>query len=190
LVRSTSTEILISLVVIMCTLIFSADSAENIRPATPSSASMPTPTTETFAIRWSCDTPSAPIIFATRSVRSSASARSSSGTVNEMSARPPCPTFCTIMSTAIPDSASAENNAWLEPGWSGAPSSVIRASSLARAMPLTGRFTAWSDARISVPGMSLKLDRTTTFTPNFLANSIDRECITPAPRLASSSISS
>ena len=128
--------------------------------------------------------------FATRVVRSRASARSSSGTVNEMSARPACPTFCTIMSTAIPESASVEKSEWLEPGWSGAPSSVMRASSLASATPLTGRRTAWSAARISVPGMSLKLDRTTTFTPNFLANSIDRGCITPAPRLASSSISS
>ena len=56
--------------------------------------------------------------------------------------------------------------------------------------PLAGRGLARSAATIIVPGSALKLDRTITGTPNFLANSIDRECITPAPRLASSSISS
>ena len=40
------------------------------------------------------------------------------------------------------------------------------------------------------PGTSLKLLRTWIGTLNFLANSIERLCITPAPRLASSSISS
>ena len=43
---------------------------------------------------------------------------------------------------------------------------------------------------IHVPSTSLKLLRTCTGTSNFLANSIDRECMTPAPALASSSISS
>jgi len=43
---------------------------------------------------------------------------------------------------------------------------------------------------IIVPGWSLKLLRTWTGTENFLANSIERLCITPAPALASSSISS
>ena len=43
-----------------------------------------------------------------------------------------------------------------------------------------------------VPGSSLKLAllRTWIGTLNFLPNSIERLCITPAPRLASSSISS
>ena len=59
-----------------------------------------------------------------------------------------------------------------------------------RPTPLAGRGVDSSAARITVPGTSLKLDRTSTFTPNFLANSIDRGCMTPAPRLASSSISS
>ena len=94
------------------------------------------------------------------------------------------------MSTAIPEAANCEKSAWLEPGWSGTFSSVIRASSFASATPLAGRGVDSSAARITVPGMSLKLDRTSTFTPNFLANSIDRECMTPAPKLASSSISS
>ena len=49
-VRAISTEILISLVVIMRTLIFSRESAENIFPATPSALAMPTPTTDIFAI--------------------------------------------------------------------------------------------------------------------------------------------
>ena len=94
------------------------------------------------------------------------------------------------MSTAMPLAASRENRAWLDPGWSGTFSSVMRASSLARATPLAGRGVDSSAERITVPGTSLKLDRTSTLTPNFLANSIDRECMTPAPRLASSSISS
>src|SRR2546427_172380 len=41
-----------------------------------------------------------------------------------------------------------------------------------------------------VPGLSFKLERTSKTTPNFFANSTDRDCITLAPRLASSSISS
>ena len=44
-----STDILISLVVIIRTLIPLRDSAENRRPATPSSRAIPTPTTETLA---------------------------------------------------------------------------------------------------------------------------------------------
>ena len=43
---------------------------------------------------------------------------------------------------------------------------------------------------IQVPGASENELRTWIGTPYFLANSIERECITPAPRLASSSISS
>ena len=151
---------------------------------------MPTPTTDTLATPSSCDTPPAPRAAATRWLASTACWRSSLGTVKEMSACPPCPTFCTIMSMAIPAAASAEKSAWLEPGWSGTFSTVIRASSLASATPLAGRGLARSAGRIIVPGTGLKLDRTITGTPNFLANSIERECITPAPRLASSSISS
>jgi len=43
---------------------------------------------------------------------------------------------------------------------------------------------------IQVPSTSLKELRTITGTSNFLANSMERECITPAPALANSSISS
>ena len=41
-----------------------------------------------------------------------------------------------------------------------------------------------------VPGLLLRLERTSKMTPNFLANSTERDCITFAPRLANSSISS
>jgi hypothetical protein len=42
----------------------------------------------------------------------------------------------------------------------------------------------------SVPGSGLKVERTCTVTPYFLANSTERACRTLAPRLAISSISS
>ena len=76
------------------------------------------------------------------------------------------------------------------PGRSGTPSTVTRASSLIIAAPQTGWSGASGSAAIIVPGWSLKLLRTWTGTLNFLANSIERLCITPAPALASSSISS
>ncbi len=43
---------------------------------------------------------------------------------------------------------------------------------------------------IQVPSASERALRTMSGTSNFLANSIDRECMTPAPMLAISSISS
>ena len=111
--------------------------------------------------------------------------------MNEISDLPFSPTFCTIMSTVILRSASREKISRLVPGTSGTPTTVIRASSRRHGRtadrlvrPLRLR------ARSSCPAMSLKLLRTWIGTEYFLANSIERLCITPAPRLASSSISS
>ncbi len=73
---------------------------------------------------------------------------------------------------------------------SGTPETVIRASLRVIAAPLTTRPGASDSDSIIVPGMSVKLLRTWIGTENFLANSMERLCITPAPRLASSSISS
>ena len=94
------------------------------------------------------------------------------------------------MSIAIRLAATCEKIVEAAPGRSGTPRTVTRASFLATAAPQTGWFGASGSATIIVPGSSLKLLRTWIGTSNFLPNSIDRLCITPAPALASSSISS
>ena len=68
----------------------------------------------------------------------------------------------------------------------------MRASSLASAAPVTATPSrrASASGTIQVPSASVNELRTCSGTSYFLANSIDRECMTPAPRLASSSISS
>ena len=76
------------------------------------------------------------------------------------------------------------------PGRSGTLRTVTRASFLIMAAPHTARPANSGSATIIVPGLSLKLLRTCTGTANFLANSIERLCITPAPAVANSSISS
>ena len=69
---------------------------------------------------------------------------------------------------------------------------MIWASFFVSAAPLTARSADSDSLPITVPGSSLKvwLLHTWIGTLNFLPNSIDRLCMTPAPRLASSSISS
>ena len=69
---------------------------------------------------------------------------------------------------------------------------MICASFFVSAQPLTARVAASETGPMIVPGSSLKLAllRTWIGTLNFLPNSIERLCITPAPRLASSRISS
>ncbi len=113
------------------------------------------------------------------------------GTVKPMVALPPLPTFWAIMSTTMFVSATAAKMRWLTPGRSGTPSSTIRASSRDQGRP--------ADRHLGHPvrlghdpgalGVAERV-RTMTGTSNFLANSMDRECMTPAPTLASSSISS
>ena len=67
---------------------------------------------------------------------------------------------------------------------------VNRASSLVKAAPQTATEGDSGIETIMDPGASEKLLRTRMGTSNFLANSIDRLCMTLAPKLASSSISS
>jgi hypothetical protein len=190
--RSTSTLILISLVVIIWMLMPAWAKASNIVVATPVWVFMPRPTTETLATSGSWATPEAPTDRAAFSTARSVSARSPESTVKLTSVVPSVATFWTIMSTTICDPAIEWKSEWTTPGRSGTRKTVIRASSLARAAPVTvtPSLRACPSATIQVPGASEKELRTWTGTPYFLANSIDRECMTPAPRLASSSISS
>ena len=95
------------------------------------------------------------------------------------------------MSTTMFCSAMAANTRWLTPGWSGTSARLIRASSLTIAAPHTTTSRIHSvAATIHVPSASVNDERTISGVSNFLANSILRECITPAPTEASSSISS
>ncbi len=183
---------MISLVVIIWRLIPAAASASNMAVATPVWVRIPIPTTETLATSASWVTPEAPISPAAASAVRSVSARSPLATVKLTSVAPPVETFWTIMSTTIFRAAIVRNTEWTTPGRSGTPRRVIRASSLARAAPVTATPSrrASSSPTIHVPGASENELRTWIGTPYFLANSMDRECITPAPRLASSSISS
>ncbi len=107
-----------------------------------------------------------------------------------MSVRPSAATFCAIMSIGTFLAVTLAKIVIAAPGRSGTPSTVTRASFLIIAAPHTGSPTASGSLTIIVPAMSLKLLRTWTGTPNFLANSMERLCITPAPAVASSSISS
>ena len=95
------------------------------------------------------------------------------------------------MSSGIARSAMRRKMSFITPGRSGRPASVTRAASRTRASPVTSGPTSPDCVRpMTVPGSSVRLLRTTTGTPYLPANSMLRECITPAPRLASSSISS
>ena len=107
-----------------------------------------------------------------------------------MSARPSAATFWAIMSMGMFLAVTLAKIVIAAPGRSGTPSTVTRASFLIIAAPQTGRPATSGSLTIIVPLVSLKLLRTWTGTQNFLANSIERLCITPAPAVASSSISS
>ena len=95
------------------------------------------------------------------------------------------------MSTAMFTGRDLREDARLVPGRSGTPAIVMRASFLVErraADRLVGCFGLGDDHRARLVGEAAC--GTWIGTPNFLANSIERLCITPAPRLASSSISS
>ena len=190
--RDTKQETLISLVVIASMLISASANARNIRSATPDWVAMPSPTTETFETLASCETLPAPTASAASFTASKARLSSLSSTVKEISALPSMPAVCMIISTATFTLASFSKIVRLTPGLSGTPVTVIRASSLVKAQPLTARLADSVMGPIIEPGSSVKtpLLRTWIGTLNFLPNSIDRLCITPAPRLASSNISS
>ncbi len=155
-VRTTSTLILISLVVIIWMLMPASASAPNMVVATPVCVRMPRPTADTLATSASCVTPEAPIAFAAASAATSVSARSPESTVKLTSVAPSVATFWTIMSTTMFAPAIVWNNEWTTPGRSGTPVIVSRASSLAKAAPVTGapRRRASDSATIHVPSAS------------------------------------
>jgi hypothetical protein len=84
--------------------------------------------------------------------------------------------FCTIMSTLIVASPMALKMRAATPGLSGTPTRVSLAWFLSSETP---RMTTPSMLRVSsftmVPGLSLRLERTSNTTPNFLANSTERQ---------------
>ena len=133
----------------------------NILRATPAWLRMPTPITEILATLVS-DLISANLRSALAfSRRSTARARSARGTVKVMSVElPSSETFCTIMSTLMLAPASGPKIAAATPGRSATRVTVILASSLEKAMPLTTDFSnPWdmisSSSTTSVPGRSL-----------------------------------
>ena len=96
--------------------------------ATPGFVFIPAPTRLTRAIPASVLTAVAPISPARARVISSPVARSSWGSVKEMSVTPWSDTFCTIMSTFTSSSARRRNSRAAMPGWSGTPLTVTLAS--------------------------------------------------------------
>jgi len=133
-------------------------------------------------------------LFLNASMTFCALSKSGLSSVNERSvAGVPVPwlMFWTIISTFTVGVAEGLEMRAATPGLSGTATSVILAWFLSSETPRT---TTPSMLLVSsftmVPGFSLRLERTSNTTPNFFANSTERLCITLAPRLASSSISS
>ena len=113
---------------------------------------------------------------------SRASATSSRGTVNDMSARWPsdCGSFWMIMSTLMFASASAVSTRPAMPGTSGSPVRVIRASAVEWVTAvMSARSIVCSSSWITVPGPSSKLDRQWIVTPWLRAYSTERSWSTP-----------
>ena len=163
--------------------------ARNMRPATPGCVAMPRPTMESFdTSRRRCSLrPPIPC----RRPRRPGAWRADRRENRERDVA------VAVVGDVLHDhvhgdvlSASFENTLSAAPGRSGTPITFTRASFFNRAAPQTARPAISGSATIIVPGLSLKLLRTWTGTENFLANSIERLCITPAPAVASSSISS
>src|ERR1035437_8853852 len=194
LARSTTTEILISLVEIISILIPSRASVSNILPATPVWLFMPTPTMDSLAILSVAMTAPKPTSGFSASMTFCALSRSGLSTVNERSvAGLPLPwlMFCTIISTFTVASPIALKMRAATPGLSGTATSVTFAWFLSSETPRTTTSSIFLVSSFTmVPGFSLRLERTSKMTANFLANSTERDCMTFAPRLASSSISS
>src|SRR6476661_9877354 len=87
--------------------------------------------------------------------------RSERGTVKEMSVCPAVETFCTIMSTLTPSSASARNTDAATPGRSGTCSIVIFASDTSWVTPeMIAASIKGTSSTTQVPGAQVKLDRT------------------------------
>ena len=128
---------------------------------------MPTPTMLTFAMLLSCTTPVELTSGTTACRTASVCFRSVSGTVNERSASWPCPlTLRTIMSTLMFAFARALKMPAAMPGRSGTLSIVTFACFLSAATPRTTMFSmAFTSSFTRVPGLSSKLDSTSSVTP-------------------------
>ena len=185
------TAILISEVEIIWILMPPALMVSKSFAATPEWDRMPIPTTLSFAMPSCAIRSTAPISFATGRNASSAFGSSSFASVKEMSVVPLTETFCTIISMTMFAPASAVKIRAAVPGLSGTWTMVTFAWLRST---LTPRMTTFSIPAFSsftmVPGFWLKLLRTSKTTPNFFANSTERDCITFEPLLAISSISS
>ena len=109
-----------------------------------------------------------------------------------MSVVPLADTFCTIMSTFTPASASARKTRAATPGVSGTATIVAFASDASWVTPDTIAFssTRSPSSAILVPSLSENDARTWSATPYLRAISIDRAIMTRAPVAAISSISS
>ena len=95
------------------------------------------------------------------------------------------------MSTLTFASASAVKILPAMPGWSGTPSSVIRASSVECVTAvIRGRSIVSSSPTTKVPGSSVNEERQWMRTPWVRPYSTERSCSTPAPEADISSISS
>ena len=160
--------------------------------ATPEWERMPMPTAESLAMPASVSIAA----LAERPERTGLSAawalpRSFECIVNECRARPSWAMFEMIMSRLISASASAPRMRPDMPGSSGMPVIVTRACERSIDTP---RMTTCSmlgcSSNTRVPGLSLSEERTSKMTPNFFANSTDRDCMTLEPDEAISSISS
>ncbi len=158
-------EILISEVLIIKMLMFSAAMASNIRAATPALFFMPTPTMETLAMFSSLNTLPAPISAATGLTIARVFFKSPLGTVNVRSVWPSMLVFWMIISTTMLAAATGWNRCNATPGRSGTRVMVTRASLRLRATPETGTISMSSSSTVTrVPGSSEKLLRTTRGT--------------------------
>jgi predicted amino acid-binding ACT domain protein len=105
-------------------------SASNMSAATPGWLFIPAPISETFPMSGSHVKPAASTSAATSPRIRSAFGTSSFGSVNELSVCPSAETFCTIMSTFTPASASGRKTRAAIPGRSGTPRIVPEARKL------------------------------------------------------------
>ena len=97
----------------------------------------------------------------------------------------------TIMSRLISASPSAPRILPDMPGSSGMPVMVTRACERSIETPRMTTFSMLGcSSNTRVPGLSLSEERTSKITPNFFANSTERDCMTLEPDEAISNISS
>ncbi len=152
---------------------------------------MPAPTIETLDTSFTTSVfEHLRLVWAWRSIVSIAVSAISSVTVKQISCVPSCSTDWSIISTFTLWLARCWNNLNATPGLFSRPSTAICTTFSSVATPLTNIFSILLSSLTTVPSLVFKLERTTSCTPYFFAISTERLWSTPAPRLASSSISS